>query len=241
MAAKKYIGTSGWSYKGWKDNFYPPKLADTEMLAYYSKIFDSVELNSSFYHLPTKSTIAKWVNNTPKNFIFSCKASRYLTHIKKLSDYQSGITNLFSVLDGFGHKIGPILFQLPPRWSLNIERLEQFITALPSSYHYTFEFRDQSWLCPPVFDLLSKHQMALCFYDYKGFQAPEIITSSFLYFRLHGPDLEPYKGHYGKAALNELAKKMNKWSDKVNTIYCYFDNDQKVCAPYDANYLKDNL
>ena len=232
------IGTSGWSYQGWKGKFYPNSLPEKEMLAYYASIFGTVELNSSFYRMPTAKAILKWKENTPDDFIFSCKASRYLTHVKRLKDTRESVDYLFETLTGLGKKLGPILFQLPPNWSLNLERLEQFVRTLPTSFHCTFEFRNKSWLCKEVYDLLTQYNIALCFYDYKGYQCPEIITSDFIYMRLHGPHYEPYFGNYKEAILLNYAEKMKHWGKKVKKIFCYFDNDEKVAAPHDAQLLR---
>ncbi len=237
MESTYYIGTSGWTYEGWKGLFYPSDLPDAERLIYYSQHFNTVELNSSFYHLPRAKTVTHWAEITPANFIFSCKASRYLTHIKKLSDYQNGLKNLFNSLENLHEKLGPILFQLPPKWALNLERLSLFLSALPTDYQYTFEFRDRSWLCNETFDLLKKFHIALCFYDFRGYQAPYEVLSDFIYLRLHGPLETPYEGHYPNHSLLQYAKHMHDWSKSESKIFCYFDNDQKVAAPQDAKQL----
>ncbi len=228
MSEHYFIGTSGWSYAQWEGIFYPPNLPMSEQLIYYSQQFNSVELNSSFYHVPSAKNVMHWSEITPPDFIFSCKASRYLTHIKKLSDYQKGLKNLFSSLQHFQHKLGPILFQLPPKWSLNLERLNLFLKALPGGYQYTFEFRDRSWLCNETFDLLKKFKVALCFYDYRGFQAPYEVLSDFIYLRLHGPFETPYQGHYSGQSLQQYANRIIDWSRGRSNIFCYFDND---CQP----------
>ncbi|KTD64914.1 hypothetical protein Lsan_0907 [Legionella santicrucis] len=232
------IGTSEWVYQGWKKIFYPPSLPDKDMLGYYASIFNSVELNNSFYRMPTAKNILKWRENTPEDFIFSCKASRFITHIKKLDEVQDQIHYLFRTLEGLEKKLGPVLFQLPPYWPLDFERLDQFIKELPKSFHITFEFRNKSWLCQRVYDLLLKNNIALCFYDYKGFQCPEIITSDFIYLRLHGPHLQPYSGHYKEESLLNYVHKFKVWNKLVKKIFCYFDNDEKVIAPHDAQLLK---
>ncbi|HHF7366797.1 TPA: DUF72 domain-containing protein [Legionella bozemanae] len=233
-----YIGTSGWVYKGWKEIFYPKSLAEKDELSYYASIFNSVELNNSFYRIPTPKSIAKWKETTPDKFIFSCKASRYVTHVKMLKDVQDSVNYLLQVLEGLEEKLGPILFQLPPYWPYNLERLEQFIKGLPESFDYTFEFRNKSWLRQEVYDVLTKNNIALCFYDYKGFQCPEIITSDFIYLRLHGPHLQPYSGHYEEKSLLNYAHKFANWHKQVKKIFCYLDNDEKAVAPYDAQVLE---
>ncbi len=145
------------------------------MLTAYADNFETVELNNSFYSLTDIKDINNWLEKTPRQFIFSCKASRYITHMKKLKDPQEGIKNLMNALAPFGKKLGPILFQLPPNWHVNPQRLEEFIKALPKKHQYTFEFRDRSWLCDEIYQLLKAHRVALCFYDYKGYRSPEIL------------------------------------------------------------------
>lgn len=237
MTDHYYIGTSGWSYADWKGVFYPLGLPDNEQLIYYSQQFNTVELNSSFYHVPSAKTVARWVEITPADFLFSYKASRYLTHIKKLSDYQDDLKILFNSLENFQNKLGPILFQLPPKWPLNRERFNSFLHALPSDYQYTFEFRDKSWLCNETYDLLKKFKVTLCFYDFQGFRAPYEVLSDFIYLRLHGPLTIPYEGHYQKSDLLQYAKQIQIWSKEKNAIFCYFDNTKKVAAPQDAKQL----
>ncbi|MCW8408187.1 DUF72 domain-containing protein [Legionella sp. PATHC035] len=232
------IGTSGWVFKGWKEIFYPKSVAEKDELAYYANVFNTVEINSSFYHVPSAKSIAKWRETTPEQFIFSCKASRYLTHVKMLKDVQDSVHYLLQVIEGLEEKLGPVLFQLPPYWPFNLERLEQFVKALPESFHYTFEFRNKTWLRQEVYDLLAQYNIALCFYDFKGYQCPEIITSDFIYLRLHGPHLDAYLGHYEQKTLLSYAHKFAKWQQEVKQIFCYLDNDQKAVAPSDAQELE---
>lgn len=169
-----HIGTSGWVYKGWKEVFYPKSLAEKDELTYYSSIFNTVELNSSFYRIPTPKSITKWKETTPDKFIFSCKASRYLTHIKMLKDVQDSVNYLLQVLEGLEEKLGPILFQLPPYWPYNLERLEQFIKVLPESFDYTFEFRNKSWLRQEVYDLLKKTILHFVFMIIRDFSVQKL-------------------------------------------------------------------
>lgn len=236
-----HIGTSGWNYDGWVGKFYPEKVKSSELLPEYANTFDTVEVNNSFYHLPAEHTVAEWSKHSPRGFIFSCKASRYITHMKKLKDPQEGIQRLLEAVKPFGRKLGPILFQLPPRWKLNLERLQEFVEVLPAKHQYAFEFRDKSWLCDPVYDLLEKHNMALCVYDYKGFRSPEKVTADFVYIRLHGPSSKAYAGSYDSRTLASYARKIRKWQKEGKDVYCYFDNDQKAYAPADACELRNKL
>lgn len=233
-----YIGTSGWSYEGWIGNFYPDKIKSPDVLPYYTKIFDSVELNNSFYQLPKENNVKKWVEQTPEEFVFSCKANRYITHMKKLQDAEESVDRLLTAFRYFEHKLGPILFQFPPYWHIDIPRLKKFIDYLPKDLRYTFEFRSKSWFCDSLYELLASQRMSLCFYDHKQYQTPSIVTGDFIYIRMHGPEITPYTGAYSEDAIQGCARKILKWQKENKPVYCYFDNDEKACAPQDANRLR---
>uniref|UniRef100_A0A2H5FRV1 DUF72 domain-containing protein n=1 Tax=Legionella sainthelensi TaxID=28087 RepID=A0A2H5FRV1_9GAMM len=222
-----YIGTSGWSYSGWMGNFYPEKIQPNKILPYYAGVLNSVELNNSFYQIPKEKNVINWVNITPSNFIFSCKANRYITHFQKLKDSTESLDKLLKAFSKFEEKLGPILFQFPPWWKIEISTLKKFIHQLPKNYLYTFEFRHKSWFCEQLYEVLEKNQMSLCFYDHKMYRSPEIVTSSFIYIRMHGPKEEAYKGAYEDTTLNEYAQKFISWEKENKIIYCYFDNDEK--------------
>lgn len=236
-----YIGTSGWSYAGWLGNFYPEKIKSTLILPFYAKTFDSVELNNSFYQIPKEKNIKTWVEITPADFIFSCKANRYITHYKKLEDVRETVEKLIHAFSNFEQKLGPILFQFPPYWPVDLPCLQKFITELPQKYLYTFEFRHKSWFCEGLYELLDTHQMALCFYDHKAYQSPEIVTSQFIYMRMHGPSENAYQGAYEEETLTKYAQKFISWQKEGKAIYCYFDNDEKANAPKDALRLKEMI
>lgn len=236
-----YIGTSGWSYGGWLGNFYPETIKPNLILPYYASILNSVELNHSFYRIPREQNVLHWVEITPSDFIFSCKANRYITHMQKLKGSIESVNKLLKVFGRFAEKLGPILFQFPPWWKIEIPTLQKFIDQLPKNYLYTFEFRHKSWFCEELYSILAKHQMSLCFYDHKLYRSPEIITSPFIYIRLHGPRAEAYKGAYENSTLTEYTEKFIKWHATGKTIYCYFDNDEKANAPKDAQRLKQSL
>ncbi|MCB2427192.1 DUF72 domain-containing protein [Methylophaga pinxianii] len=240
MMAKVLIGTSGWSYSQWKDNFYPAEIKSQDYLKHYASVFDTTEINNSFYHLPSEKSLKKWMEVTPSDFVFAIKASRYITHNKKLKDPEESIDNFFEAIKPIKKKSGPILFQLPPNWHANPKRLELFLKTLPDGYQYTFEFRDKDWLNDEIYQLLKQHNAALCFYDFKGFQSPEVITADFIYIRLHGPE-KAYQGSYNGHRLNAYAEKIRQWQQQGFDVYCYFDNDQKGCAPQDARQLSDAL
>ncbi len=235
------IGTSGWYYKHWKGPFYPLKIRDSEMLPFYFKHFDTVEINNSFYRLPEKNTVKAWHRHTPDGFLFAVKGSRFITHMKKLSNPAESVKYFFEAVKPLGRKLGPIIFQLPPRWKRNIKRLEVFLNELPKELRYSFEFRDKSWLCSEVYTLLAKHNAALCIYDLKGFESPLEITADFTYIRLHGPSKSAYQGCYDKNSLHKWAGRIKTWKDRLAAVYIYFDNDQMGYATHNAMRLKEKF
>ncbi|MBA2648892.1 MAG: DUF72 domain-containing protein [Legionella sp.] len=172
-----YIGTSGWSYPGWLGNFYPEKINSNLVLPYYATMLDSVELNNSFYQTPKEKNVKNWLSITPSDFIFSCKANRYITHYQKLHDSHDSIKRLMDAFSHFQEKLGPILFQFPPSWKIEMPIFKKFIALLPKNHLYTFEFRHKSWFCEELYECLNDNQMSLCFYDHKTYRSPEIVTS----------------------------------------------------------------
>lgn len=235
-----FIGTSGWHYPHWRENFYPPELPTTRWLAYYSERFATVEINNSFYQLPGEETFCQWYATTPPGFLFAVKASRFITHMKKLADPQTSSAKFFDQIALLKEKLGPVLFQLPPHWRPNLERLDQFLTVLPAGYRYTFEFRDPSWLVQPVFEILARHNAALCVYNFNRLVSDKEITADFVYVRLHGPG-GPYQGKYSAGELAEWAADIAAWTGQGRDVYCYFDNDTAGYAPQNARELIEQL
>jgi uncharacterized protein YecE (DUF72 family) len=162
MACEIRIGTSGYHYKHWRGPFYPSKIPPGGMLEFYSRTFDTVELNNSFYRLPTDEAFDNWRESTPENFVFAVKASRFLTHQKKLKDPESALEKLLARASRLGQKLGPVLFQLPPRWQVNPGRLEGLLEALPHDLRCAFEFRDSSWIQSEINKLLARFSAAFC-------------------------------------------------------------------------------
>lgn len=240
MKGEIRIGTSGWQYKHWRGTFYPKELRQREHFPYYTGLFDTVELNSSFYQLPDRETFKKWRENSPDGFVYAVKASRYITHMKKLKDTKEATALFLKNSKGLGKKRGPILFQLPPGWSVNAERLHHFLRSLPATNRYTFEFRNNTWYCDEVFELLERYNCAFCFYDLAGHQSPIVTTADFIYVRLHGPGGK-YQGSYTKKALSAWATRCLKWSGNGKDVYVYFDNDQAGHAAWNARALKDQI
>lgn len=238
-AGRIHIGTSGWHYPHWVGPFYPEHMPSGEFLPYYARYFKTVEINNTFYHLPNPQALTAWCHETPEDFLFACKASRFITHMKKLKDPEKSLERFLEAINVLGEKLGPILFQLPPRWSINVTRLEAFLAALPKNLRCTFEFRDESWFADPINDILIQHNAAFCLYHLAGRWTPEFVTADFVYIRLHGPG-DAYQGFYPQSVLRHWAKKCLLWSQDKKDVYCYFDNDQKGYAVKDAKRL-DNL
>ncbi|MFW9877099.1 MAG: DUF72 domain-containing protein, partial [Candidatus Thorarchaeota archaeon] len=163
---KALIGTSGWMYNHWKGPFYPHKFPNNKMLKHYVNYFETVEVNSTFYRLPSVNTVQTWMDETPEYFIFAIKANQFITHRKYLKDGQETTKKFFEVIELLKDKLGPILFQLPPNWQLNLERLEEFVEILPKQYLFAFEMRNPSWYVKDVIDLFKKYNIALCIHDF---------------------------------------------------------------------------
>lgn len=233
---KVHIGTSGWNYKHWKGNFYPENIADADEFSFYKKKFKTVEINSSFYHLPPASSFSAWKKQSPAGFIFSVKASRYITHNKKLITNDDSLKNFLQQVRCLKEKLGPVLFQLPPGWKKNSLRLKEFLEQLPSKYRYTFEFRNPTWLDEEIYELLKSHNCAFCIYDLAQFLTPSVVTTDFVYIRFHGPG-NKYQGSYSKIFLKKWAKKIISWKEAGLDVYVYFDNNQEGYAAFNAQTL----
>ena len=232
-----YLGTSGWHYDHWQGTFYPEELTTEAWLKYYASHFRTVEINNSFYQVPEAETMARWREATPDGFLFSVKASRYITHMKKLKEPEEPVAGFLERVALLQEKLGPILFQLPPHWRYNGERLESFLGTLPRGYRYTFEFRDPSWFNAQAYEALARHNAAFCMYHLAGRLSPKEITADWIYVRLHGPD-GAYEGKYDKQELAGWAGAFSTWLDQGKTVYCYFDNDQRGYAVQNASELK---
>lgn len=235
-----HIGTSGWHYNHWKGPFYPAKLPQTEMLSYYARHFQAVEINNSFYRLPGKETFAEWRKTVSRPFVFAVKASRYITHMKKLKNPSETVPPLLEAARVLGAELGPILFQLPPRWKANPERLREFLNSLPDGFRYAFEFRDPSWFEARVYEALNEMGAAFCIYDLAGCLSPKEVTADFIYIRLHGP-AGAYQGQYDANTLAGWAGACSAWLKQVKEIYCFFDNDQAGYAAQDALRLQEMI
>jgi uncharacterized protein YecE (DUF72 family) len=239
-AADIRVGTSGWHYLHWRGPFYPPEMKPAGFLQYYVRYFDSVELNNSFYRLPSEAAMARWRDAVPLGFVYAVKASRFLTHQKKLADIEAPLALFLERAAILEDRLGPVLFQLPPRFGFQPARLEALLEAFPRRLQAAFEFRDPDWLRPEAFALLRRYGAALCIYDFAGTQSPLEVTADFVYVRLHGPG-GAYAGSYSRETLAFWAAKLEAWAEAGIRGYCYFDNDEAGYAVHNALTLKQML
>lgn len=235
-----HIGTSGFYYKHWVGLFYPKGTKSKDWFAYYMQYFDTVELNSPFYNMPTLERFENWYQITPDSFIYSVKASRYISHIKRLHEVEDSVDLFLKNVIGLKEKLGVILIQLPPNLEYDRERFFRFIEYLPTNFRYTIEFRNQSWYREEVYTLLRMHNITFCIYHLNHHLSPIITTADFLYVRLHGPGGK-YKGSYNEENLQNWAAHLEGWRKIGLDIYLYFDNDFSAYAVYNALRLKEML
>jgi uncharacterized protein YecE (DUF72 family) len=238
--AEIWIGTSGWHYKHWVGNFYPARLPSSRMLAHYIEKFDTVELNNSFYKLPAETSLSAWRDSTPPHFHFAVKGSRFLTHMKKLKNAEEGLKRFLDAVEVLRPKLGPVLFQLPPQWEVDTDRLADFLAIFRRDLRCAFEFRNPTWNTREIYDLLGRYNAAYCVFDLAGYLSPREVTADFSYVRLHGPGGK-YQGTYSEAQLQKWAHQIDAWSKTLAAVYVYFDNDDSGYAPHDALRLKSML
>ncbi len=232
MPGKIFIGTSGWNYPHWRAPFYRGAAA-SKYLPLYAQRFHSVEVNKSFYRLLRPPETKQWYKQTPDGFLFSLKGSRFITHILRLSKPRRALRRFFSALKFLKEKRGPILFQLPPRWHKNTERLKAFLEALPEDQRCAFELRDPEWIADDTLNLLRDYRRAFCIYDFDGRSTPRYVTTTFAYVRLHGPGPR-YRNRYSMEQLRDWAKWVRAQLRRGIDVYFYFDNDQKAYAVKNA-------
>jgi len=237
---KLRIGTSGWHYKHWKGLFYPTRFPAAKMLEWYASQFDTVEINNTFYQLPNPEALAVWRQTVSSSFLFSVKASRFITHMKKLRDPENAVAVFFERVLVLKPKLGPVLFQLPPRWPVNYARLDEFFSVLPRGHRYVVEFREKSWCCPEVYSILRRHEVAVCLHDWGGSAWPMELTAGFTYVRMHGPT-GAYHGKYEDFMLRKWADRIREWEGKLSEVYVYFNNDIGGHAIRNAIELKGML
>jgi uncharacterized protein YecE (DUF72 family) len=239
--SRTFIGTSGWSYDGWRGLFYPEGVPKKQWLGWYATQFQTTEINGSFYRTPSLEAVRAWRDQSPKDFLFAWKASKFITHWKRLGENSvNSIALMQTRLEALAPKVGAVLFQLPPHFSKDCARLASFLEMLPRHYPYAFEFRHQSWYHDEVFELLRKHDVSLCLSDHHDAPAPWEVTAQHVYIRGHGPGGR-YKDNYPAATLRSWARRIARWREQRRPVFVYFDNDQKSAAPADARRLVDML
>jgi len=231
------VGTSGWFYEHWLERFYPKGLAKKELLNFYIKYFDTVELNSSFYHLPKNETVKNWHKKVPSGFIFAPKASRLITHYQKLVDTKESLSLFLKRIKALKEKLGPILYQLPPSFKKDTKVLRNFIKILPKGLRQTIEFRHTSWLTKDVFDILRDNNIAHCIISMVNFPVRLDTTANFVYIRMHGTEAL-YGSSYSEDELKEWAKYIKGFLRNNLDVYIYFNNDANAYAVKNALQLK---
>lgn len=232
------IGTSGWTYKHWRGDFYPEKIPQKRWLEYYTEHFDTVELNASFYHIPKASTARGWAERTPQEFRFAVKVSRLITHVHKLDGCEDTLEWFFRELEPLRHKVCAYLLQLPPSFAPQPERLENFFSLLPHNNRYVLELRNPNCYSFTVSKLLERYGIGFCIHDLSGLETPHFVTSSLVYLRFHGTG-DRYSGGYSDHELELWAFRIRSWSDYGNDVLVYFNNDIGGYAVRNAKTLYD--
>jgi uncharacterized protein YecE (DUF72 family) len=235
------VGTSGWNYADWRERVYPRGTPARAWLAHYATLFDTVEVNSTFYRLAKPTAVENWVRETPDDFVFAVKASQYLTHMKRLRDMEQGVGRFYAAIRPLADspKLGPVLWQLPERETLDIDRLAGALDALPPGRH-AFEFRHPSWFCEPVFELLRWHGVALAIGDHpqRPWQ-PWRLTTDWGFVRFHYGK-RGRRGNYSETELQEIAARLRELS-AGGDLWVYFNNDWEGFAVRNALRLKELL
>jgi uncharacterized protein YecE (DUF72 family) len=234
------IGTSGWHYNHWTGLFYPAELPKNKWLEYYAQNFDTVELNNTFYQLPKEASVKNWHRQAPENFLYSVKANRYITHIKKLKDTSEELERFLERIRQLTEKLGPVLYQLPPSLHKNLDLLRTFTKLLPKNIPAVFEFRHKSWFSEDTLTLLNQFGLGFCIHDMPGVPSPRAITGDIIYIRFHGATGR-YEGNYSTPALQNWAEWIKERIEKVQGVYAYFNNDYNAYAVYNAKTLTEKL
>ncbi|MDB5667692.1 MAG: hypothetical protein JWL74_642 [Alphaproteobacteria bacterium] len=231
------IGCSGWTYKHWRDRFYPKGLPASRWFAFYAEHFDTVEINNSFYMLPKPETFDKWREQAPPGFRYAVKANRFITQAKKLKDCEEPLERMMPLFRRLGETAGPVLYQLPPRLKLNLERLESFLKLLPNDVTNVFEFRDPSWYVPETLGLLDRYCAAFCVHDMAGSTSERVAVGRSAYVRFHG-GTGKYWGRYSDETLLGWTDWIVEQARSGRQVWCYFNNDIDGHAIHDAQTLK---
>jgi len=238
--ARYSIGTSGWHYDDWRGRFYPEKLPKAKWLEFYARRFSTLELNNSFYRLPSEEAFTRWYYSSPPDFVFSVKVSRFITHIKRLNDCDEALDNFMSRSALLKEKLGPLLYQLPPGLHRDDKLLTAFLKKLPRELKHVIEFRHQSWLADEVFDILRRYEAGFCVFDMPRLTSPLLATADFAYIRFHGRD-SLYSSLYTDEQMADWAKRIAEMARNLDSVYIYFNNDIKGFALKNADTIKKLL
>lgn len=243
MKAKAFIGTSGFTYLHWWGGvFYPQELPQRKWLEFYCESFDTVELNVSFYRVPSQKTFEGWYRRTPRDFGFATKGTRLITHVKKLGDIKETLQFFLQRVGVLREKLSVILWQLPPALRMNERKFEEFCKLLSSlsnsSLRHAFEFRHKSWFCPTIYEMLREYNYSLCIAHSSRFPFEEVVTADFVYLRFHGGE-RLYGSEYSDEELEEWAAKAEGWLGENRDIYAYFNNDAHGFAVQNALKLRE--
>lgn len=230
------VGTSGWQYRDWRGAFYPRDLAQAHWLGHYADRFAVVEVNNTFYRLPERSTFEDWAAGSPDDFVFVLKASRYLTHVKRLKDPAEPVRRFVDHAGGLGPKLGPVLLQLPPTLEAEPGRLRDALDRFPRDVRVAVEPRHDSWFVDEVLEVLADHDAALCLVDWQYRRPPLHRTARWGYVRLHGGRARPAPC-YGKQALTWWVERIAERFDPDDDVFVFFNNDTHACAVRDATVL----
>jgi uncharacterized protein YecE (DUF72 family) len=238
---RAWVGCSGWNYADWRGRVYPPGCPPSRWLAHYATLFDTVEVNSTFYRLARPAAVARWLEQTPPGFRFTIKASRYLTHVRRLADMERGVERLYAGIAPLAgsSRMGPLLWQLPANFHRDDDRLGFALERLPPGRH-CFEFRHPSWFTEEIYSLLRRHRAALVIGDHpeRPFQAHE-ITANWTYVRFHY-GRRGRRGNYSERELERWERRIASWRSELE-VFLYFNNDWEAFAPRDARWLAERL
>ncbi|MGA2112966.1 MAG: DUF72 domain-containing protein [Anaerolineales bacterium] len=223
-----HVGTSGWVYPHWRGVFYPPSLSQRAWFAHYAMTFRTVEINNSFYRLPSTANFEAWREQAPPAFVYAIKASRFITHIRRLRDVQEPLERFLAAAHALGQALGPVLYQLPPNWHVDLVRFCGFLRLLPSGYTHVVEFRDPSWFTEEVFALMEEKGVVHCLHDYWSAVPPLRLTAPVVYIRMHGDQL--HAGNYRASVLRTWADRIQGWSLEGRTVHMFFNNDMGGAA-----------
>ncbi len=240
MGRRVWIGCSGWDYPHWRGVFYPEALPRSDWFAHYAAHFDTVELNNTFYHLPDPATAERWREQAPAGFRYAVKASRYLTHMKKLKDPEAPLARFLDIARRLGPRLGPLLYQLPPRWRCDLARLDAFLTRLPRELTHVFEFRDPSWLAEATRERLEAAGAGFCIHDAEDLYVPRWVTGPVVYVRFHGTR-EGLRRGYPDTVLDDWAAWLGRQVRAGHELYAFFNNDPGGHAVHDALRLRQRL